>query len=315
MNCATTCATQVGEQRTRRKGPPRVPLSNLQPASNEHQYMGRLYTAVEYAKLKQKELERFDFNLKYMYRPKFRFMHQGYYNIAHRCRASEIKHLLNSIRVFHADVYPRYFRYEPNKAIRVVVFGNRREFIRHTNTRVYGSYVPAINTMITYCGSGSGTMWHELAHAFIKLNTSQAPPEWFNEGFASFFEKAKIRNGRFVPGYANWRHAYLRKAMDAGQIPSVASLVQSRSLAGRPAALSRARFLFCYLWSRNKMHAFTRIYLFELLPRYQGDELGRRALETLEKLLGKSAAEINSEYLTLARRLRPNQKLPREDAK
>jgi len=44
-----------------------------------------------------------------------------------------------------------------------------------------------------------------MVHSFVDLNTETDVQQWFNEGFASFYEMGSVQNNKFIEGYTNWR--------------------------------------------------------------------------------------------------------------
>jgi len=70
-----------------------------------------------------------------------------------------------------------------------------------------------------------------------------------------------------------------------------------------------ARFLFVYLWTENKIIPFVKSYIYDLSPNYQGKELGQKAIEKLEELLGKPIDQIEEDYIKLALKSKTYEKL------
>ena len=145
-----------------------------------------------------------------------------------------MQRLLVYTRAFHEQVYPRFFRYEPRRPFRIVYFRDRARFRAATRSPAYGFYRPANHILFSYSGAGHGTLWHELVHAFAAENSEDSLwPQWFSEGFASFYEMAFLDDrGQVSEGYANWR------------LPKLQRDIRARRLAPLGTALLRPYFAF-----------------------------------------------------------------------
>jgi hypothetical protein len=281
--------------------------------SNQIHYLSKNYTRKEFRDLKKRELDELKKHLYEKYKITFKTRSTKYFNIAYRCSESRMNHLQHYLVKFFNQVYPRYFIYEPTHAINMVYFAGKNEFRRYTRSGAYGYYSAWNKTLTTYAYSGHGTLWHELIHAFVDQNCSGHPQQWFNEGFASFYEMAFLRNGRVVEGYTNWRMPYLKTSIREGNFSHLKEMMKEMQMK-EEYGYAKARFLFCYLWIHGKMKAFVRSYLYELCPRYRGSILGKKAIKKMEELLGKDIDTIHREYLALARKVKKNQKLFRKKA-
>jgi len=97
---------------------------------------------------------------------------------------------------------------------------------------ILGTYFPRFDVLISQrrvdggLTTGVGTFFHEAAHALIDDASPTLPPAWFNEGFATLFEQARVVDGAFVHGNPSpGRDAVLVEALDAGRLPSLASVL------------------------------------------------------------------------------------------
>lgn len=290
--------------------PKRQLLQKVPPDGRLIHYMQGPIDKKRYRTLKKQELQAFRSSLAHEFQVPFRYDHSKYFNLAYRCTPARLRHLKYFLVQFFQQVYPRYFRYQPVYPFRVVFFANSSEFRRHTGSRAYGFYRSSNKTFYTYAYSGHGTVWHEMIHAFVDATISQEPQQWFNEGLASFYEMAFLVNGKVVEGYANWRMPHLKQAIASGTMVHLKDFMLDHWMQ-QAYGYAAARFMFCYLWVHGKMKPFVHAYLYRLCPRYQGRELGKQAIATMEKLLGKDIETINSEYLAMARATRTDQKLVR----
>jgi hypothetical protein len=157
----------------------------------------------------------------------------------------------------------------------------RRLFHQDPSTP-YGFYRPDRRTMVMNLDTGLGTLVHELVHPFMERNLPGCPP-WFNEGFASLFERSDVRDEHLV-GLINWRLPGLKQEIAWGTLPSFAELMQLpderfyRNARGDNYA--QARYLLYYLQERGLL----RIYLWELRKNLARDPTG---LATLQRVLGE----------------------------
>ena len=271
-------------------------------------YLGQKYKKQDYRKLKQIEIAEFKSYLKRKYNAPFKFRTTKYFNIAYRCSEKRMNHLQHYLLAFFREIYPRFFRYEPLHVCKVIYFENWNAYRRYTGSYAYGFYSPSEITITTHAYSGYGTLWHELIHVFVHENMKQDPQQWFNEGFASFYEFANLFGGRVVDGYTNWRMPYLKRAIRSKRLMHLKDFMKEKWMSGSY-GYSAARFLFCYLYMNNVMGDFVKAYIFDLSPRYSGKKLGEMAIKKMESLTGKSINVMHKEYVKLALRLRMNKRL------
>lgn len=249
---------------------------------------------------KQAELLNFKETLKTDLKLDFKIKsYNKYFNIAYRCTEAQVQALEYVSSIFFRDTYAKYFLYEPQNPFQIVYFATKAEFQQYTKSDAYGFYRPSEKTLYTYTGSGEGTLWHELMHAFMYTNITHDTQQWFTEGFASFYEMAAIQNNKFVEGYTNWRLPLLQKMLkNKDNLPLRAFLEQEDM--SEDNAYAKARFLFCYLWIYDKIIPFSKSYLYELSAKYKGKELAQKSIEKMEELVGKKFPEIEAEYNKMA---------------
>lgn len=272
-------------------------------------YLKKRYNAKNIAPIKAKELEKWSKELEKKYNISFKtHTYQKYFNIAYRCTDAQRNHLEYVSKVFFKDTYQKYFKYEPKNPFQIVYFANKDEFVKYTKSSAYGFYQPSTKTLFTYTGSGEGTLWHELMHAFVDTNIEHNIQQWFSEGLASFYEMGGISNDIFLEGYTNWRQPLLIKMLGKKNNLPLDIFLEEEEMS-EDDAYAKARFLFCYLWINNKMISFVNAYLYELSAQYKGKELTKKTIDKIEKLLGKNLKTIEKEYNELAKKFIPYQKL------
>jgi hypothetical protein len=272
------------------------------------QYCGKKYSKEEYLKKKSDELQSFSKTLESKYGLTFKTRSSKYFNIAYRISEQEMNHLQTYLLYFFRHVYPRYFIYEPRQPMRVVYFETKELYVTKTGCDAYGFYQPDSKTLYTYAYSGHGTLWHEMIHAFVDDTIDCSPQQWFNEGFASFYEMSFLDNNAVVEGYTNWRLPQLQEVLRQGRMTPLKRFLSNESME-EEFGYTEARFLFCLLWINNKMEPFVKSYLYEICPKYTGKQRSAMTIKKIESLLGKDIDTIQKEYSDLALKLNKNQKL------
>lgn len=279
-------------------------------------YLGQSISLEDFKLTKIKELQIYKEDLKSLYKLEFNTHYTKHYNIAHRCNINQIKTMDSNLKVFFDAIYSRYFIYEPRFTLRIIFFKTKEEFTKTMGYNTYGVYFPESDdyytsterTLYTYCGSGDGTLWHEMIHSFVDLNTENDVQQWFNEGLASFYEMGSVHKGKFIEGYTNWRHPELQKIIREKKLTSLKQFLLNENMK-EEYGYAAARFLFCYLWMENKIIPFVQSYIYQLSPTYSGKELGIKAIQEIEKLTGKSINQIESDYTKLALKYKKYEKL------
>ena len=286
----------------------RMLYSNVKDTRTHVRYLGQDYSKNEYNKLKRIELREFKDQLKKQYKIPFKFRHTKYFNIAYRCSEYKMNRLQNYLLAFFKDIYPRFFKYEPLHVVKIIYFKNWATFKRYSGSLAYGYFYPHLRTITTHAYSGYGTLWHELIHAFVHENGGSNVQEWFNEGFASFYEMALLRNNKVIDGFTNWRMPSLQRSIRRKDYsPLKEIMVEQRFY--QYFGYAQARFLFCYLRMYDVMDPFVKSYMYDLLPNYSGKKLGQMAIKKIESLIGKNIDSIDKEFKMLAMRYQKYKKL------
>jgi hypothetical protein len=171
------------------------------------------------------------------YGPAFREIDSEHFRVvsdtsprAHRVIAAQLEQ-------FYRAVHGRFFHNEMPPLTVCLIHGGadyERFMVAHGHAdeaRVYGVYIAASHTVFARrCfpdgkQSGLGTVFHETGHAMLQAEFGRRPvPSWFGEGLASLFERGRVVRGRWIYGNPNpMREVVLRKAYDAGRLPTLAS--------------------------------------------------------------------------------------------
>ncbi len=274
-------------------------------------YRGKNMPRADYNREKDQELREFEDELRQKYPMRFNFKVSKYFLLACDCDARTQAGLQEYLDAFFQTIYPRYFKYEPPGAWRIVYFKNKADFHEQTGSEAYGFYVRNARIMNTYVGSGHGTLWHELTHGFVDANVSRSTavtPAWFDEGFASFYEMAFLERGGVSEGYTNWRLPMLQASLRAGKVLPLKTALKYTGFTEN-FNYAEARFFFVYLWVNGKMEDFVRAYIYEILPKSIGAARDEDTVKLVERLLGKDIETIDKEYRAMALKLAANVKL------
>jgi hypothetical protein len=130
-----------------------------------------------------------------------------------------------------------------NEGLRIVVFDTRAAYNGAFSTSgLFGHYHVAGKTIFTYQSSGSGTIYHELAHHYNRTVFGKTVLLWFDEGLASYFEKPV--KGKF--GCTNWRLPYLKKAIKKGGLMKLERVLDGET-SDTSSFLAQIRHFFVYL--------------------------------------------------------------------
>ena len=151
----------------------------------------------------------------------------------------------------------------------------------------YGFYKgPWVNIIVVNRDSGLGTATHELVHHFIATSFAKEPPEWVNEGIATFFEKFighLDKEGKLTISFgyfSNWRFPITKKNVD--------KLSLSRLISATEPDQCAARSLMLFLHKKGVLNNFIR-----QMSMQTDDPTG---LVTLQKVYGKSIPEIEQKW-------------------
>lgn len=164
-----------------------------------------------------------------------------------------------------------YFSADPKEIVDIWLFKDDASYRKHarllfndTPTTPYGYYSHRHRALIMNISTGTGTLVHEMTHAFMAGNFSGCPA-WFNEGLASLYEQCGDKGGHIV-GYPNWRLPKLQEAIRAGKVPDFEKFtaMSDDEFYGRKTnsayneQYAQARYLCHYLQERGLLVRFYR---------------------------------------------------------
>ena len=163
-----------------------------------------------------------------------------------------------------------YFEKDPEDIVDIYLLADDASYRRlsldlfgHESTSRYGYYSHTDRALVMNIATGSGTLVHEMVHAFMDANFP-ACPTWFNEGLASLYEQCGDKDGHIV-GFTNWRLPALQEAIEKHDLPSFEELctTTSRAFYGgrRTTNYAQARYLFLYLQAKGLLHAFAHAFM------------------------------------------------------
>jgi hypothetical protein len=129
-----------------------------------------------------------------------------------------------------------YFPRDPADIIDIWLFRDRASYTNNalrlfndTPASPFGYYSAEHGALVMNIATGSGTLVHEIVHAYLRANFPACPP-WFNEGLASLYEASANENGR-IRGLINWRLKGLEQSIREGKIISFQRLTAMRETA------------------------------------------------------------------------------------
>ncbi|MFN0054678.1 MAG: hypothetical protein ACKV0T_21100 [Planctomycetales bacterium] len=192
-----------------------------------------------------------------------------------------------------------YFDQRPNRTVSIIALSNEatfREVARTLDgyeTSAYAGYTQrGAMRIVVNLETGTGTLAHELAHVLAVFDFP-GMPEWFDEGLAALHEESQFSADRLtLEGTSNWRCQLLRDALRSGEIPSLADVLQSRSIRGDSERLNYAvvRSVCLYLQERGVLSHYYR----KLRAAAATDRTG---VATLCELLGATSLEqVDEEF-------------------
>ena len=115
-----------------------------------------------------------------------------------------------------------YFPRDPADIIDIWLFRDRASYTNNvlrlfndTPASPFGYYSAEHRALVMNIATGSGTLVHEIVHAYVHANFPACPP-WFNEGLATLYEASTEKNGR-ICGLINWRIKGLEQSIREGK--------------------------------------------------------------------------------------------------
>jgi hypothetical protein len=203
-------------------------------------------------------------------------------------------------------LYADFFSRRPDLPHRIYLFRDKEGYDAYCwsvyarkPATPYGFYLSRERKMVINISTGTGTLAHEIVHPLLAADLPGAP-SWFNEGFASLYERSTEEGGRMV-GLVNWRLAALKVALREGTCLSLEELLPmgAERFYGdrRGVHYAAARFLCLWLQEQGRLTDFYR----RLKSGFAEDPTGRSALV---QACGANLADLEKEWREWALGLR-----------
>jgi len=184
-----------------------------------------------------------------------------------------------------------YFPRDPAEIINIWLFRDRASYTNNalrlfneTPASPFGYYAAEHGALVMNISTGSGTLVHEIVHAYVRANFPACPP-WFNEGLATLYEASTEKNGR-ICGLINWRIKGLEQSIREGKTISFQRLTAMPEAAfyggsnstNYNAYYAQSRYLCYYLQEKGLLKTFYH----EFAANVKQDPTG---YETLQRVL------------------------------
>lgn len=212
----------------------------------------------------------------------------------------------NTIARAEKCFYNNYFEKTPDEVTTIFLFKDddsyrkwARKLYDDEDISRFGYYKPSMKVMLMNISTGTGTLVHELTHAFVRYDFPEIP-SWFNEGLGSLYERCSLNNDEIL-GYVNWRLPTLQKAISSNRYTSLDELIGTDDFEfyGNRSDFyySQARYLCMYLQERSMLKKFYKTFR----DGYSEDKTGKKFLE---QVLGKNLEEIDEDYVAWVKTLK-----------
>jgi len=195
------------------------------------------------------------------------------------------KKYLGKLPVKFSDTFKKLVgtKADLNKELKIVIFDSKSTYNnKFSVSGLFGHYHSSGKTIYTYKNSGAGTLYHELAHHYIRVVYGENIPLWFDEGLASYFEKTV--GGGF--GYTNWRLPILKKGLKKGKYIELGNVLDGTQSDDR-FFLAEVRHFFVFLDHLGVMEEF----LVRIKKRKDFS-----CKDLVEELTGMSVAELDAVF-------------------
>ncbi len=125
-------------------------------------------------------------------------------------------------------LFTSYFEKRPTSPITILLFSNDSRYQHYANqldnrsaTNYYGYYNRRKRRVLLNVKTGSGTLVHELTHAYSQTDFPTMP-EWFDEGLAALHEESDFnKNNTRLIGFTNWRLQHLQTGIRQQKLQSL----------------------------------------------------------------------------------------------
>ena len=182
-----------------------------------------------------------------------------------------------------------FFVRAPDEIIDIWLFKDEKsykqytmEIFGHEPFTPYGYYLYEENAIIINAATGGGTLVHEIVHTFIDANFPDCPA-WFDEGFASLFEKPTTSRGH-IKGLVNWRLPELKEAIRRGRLPSFDQIlsISNEDFYNKDSGTnySQVKYLLYYLQQKELLVDFYHSF-------YENRRRDPFGTKTLGRILGR----------------------------
>ncbi|HTY87578.1 MAG TPA: hypothetical protein VMB80_08950 [Candidatus Acidoferrum sp.] len=190
-----------------------------------------------------------------------------------------------------------YFPRDPEVIIDIWLFRDQVSYTNHAfrlfhdiPASPFGYYSAEHQALVMNIATGSGTLAHEIVHAYLRVNFPNCPP-WFDEGLASLYEAPVDVNGH-IRGRINWRLKGLEQTIREGKTISFRRLTSmsagefygDEGSTNYYAYYAQARYLCYYLQEKGLLKTYYR----EFSANVKQDPTG---YETLQRVLRTSDME------------------------
>ena len=192
------------------------------------------------------------------------------------------------VKYFEKD----YFKIRQRRPLKIYLFKNEASYKPYAES-VHGSYTKygfymglKRNLIVVNRASGLGTTTHELVHYFIDTSFVKHPPEWIDEGIATFFEKFighLDENGNLTISFgyfSNWRFPITKKDINKLNLKNLIKSSDPDQCA--------ARSLMLFL---HKKGLFSKC-----VKKWRIAKNDPTGVVTLEKIYGKSISKIEQDW-------------------
>ncbi|HEY5535661.1 MAG TPA: hypothetical protein VIL99_12110 [Ignavibacteria bacterium] len=215
----------------------------------------------------------------------------------------------NTIASAEECFYNDYFEIKPDEVIKIFLFKDDKTYKFWAKTLYndyddlspYGYYKSSKKAMLMNINTGSGTLVHEMTHAFVRYDFPDIP-SWFNEGLGSLYERCSLNNKKII-GYVNWRLPRLQKDINDKSYKSIDYLVNTgdEEFYGENSGFNyaQARYLCMYLQEKELLKKFYKTFR----SRYSEDITGKKFLE---EILNKNISDIDFEFKSWVMTLKLN---------
>ncbi|MCE1164789.1 MAG: hypothetical protein LWX07_05220 [Bacteroidetes bacterium] len=205
----------------------------------------------------------------------------------------------NTISNAEECFYNDYFETKPDELITIFLFKDDSSY-RNWAAKLYGDtedlsrfgyYKPSQKAMLMNINTGSGTLIHEMTHAFVRYDFPGIP-SWFNEGLGSLYERCSMEDG-VILGHTNWRLPELQSALKDKSYTSLDNLLKTDddTFYGDNSSFhyAQARYLCQYLQEKKLLKTFYK----KFRDGYEKDKTGKKFLE---EVTGLNIGELDNAY-------------------